>query len=139
MKYVCASLIVFSLLFCLVSCTQDPYKGKRPRDYGDARWVSVSPDIYFDIHDYNGSTERYKIKGVLKYKNQTIEIEVGFEKKSTEVMFIKDNNQHEVLFLGKCVFSSDKLVVSVEPEYDYLFDGSIKEVTFIKQALPDEL
>ncbi len=139
MKYVCASLILLCLLCSLAGCMQDPYKDKRPRDYGDARWVSVSPDIYFDIHDYNGSTERYKIKGVLKYNNQTIEIEVGFEKKSTEVMFIKDDDQREVLFSGKCTFSSDKLVVSIESKYDHLFDGSIKELTFIKQALPDNL
>ncbi len=124
------------MLITCTSCDVDHYKGKRPDNLGDARWVSISPDMYFDVHE---NTSAYVINeniGVLKHDGKEIKFIVGFDEDGTGVRFFSDGTVSETLLYGYCLFSPDKFIVTIDYEEDCIFNREVKEITFTKEPLP---
>jgi len=120
------NVIALLLSIVLVGC-MNQYAGKRPADQGPAIWRSIEPDIWFQIFvDDNGEKEP---TGKLAYKGEVYELIVIFNT-SDDVLFWDNDNQ--LLFLGTCKFSPSKLIVEIDAKYDSVFDGTVKEITFIK-------
>ena len=64
-RIACLFLILSFLELC--GCMWDPYSGKRPFDYGEARWISEEGDMYFNVEDEytNPLTGKIEISGKL--------------------------------------------------------------------------
>ncbi len=131
-KYI---IVVIIVLFTCTGCDVDRYKGKRPVDLGDARWVSTSPYMYFDVYENTNAYASDLTLGVLKYDGKEINFLVGFDEEGTGVRFVVDGPEFETLLYGYCSFSPDKFVVTIDYEEDCIFNGDVKEITFTKESL----
>jgi len=107
-QYVNFFLLIFVLvlLFMMSGCT-DFYSGKRPIDYGRAKWISESPDIWFIVKDPEPG---YSIpKGEMIVEDSVIYFSLFFSN-GNDAFF---SNGDQSLFRGFCKFSAEKLVVKI--------------------------
>lgn len=127
-------VILIIVLFNLAGCI-DPYGDVRPIDFLDTKWVSESPDMYFDICQHNyGSYIGINALGELNYNNQTYRFEVEFDEVNG-VYFLGKDYPYEILFVGTADFSPEKMIVYINTEEKSIFGEDITEITFVKEPL----
>jgi len=136
------------LLICFATaCYIDVNEGKRPIDYPNTRWVSESPDMYFEVG--NSWLETY---AQIIVDNEVVELKVVFAEPGALVFFDDplgyDSDTGEplviaqrgeaTLFSGLCRFRPDSIVVySIRNDKGFL-DDSIKEIVFIREDIDSE-
>lgn len=127
-KFVAFLLAAISILLC--SCNFDRYDGKRPFDYGAAKWVCEEPTAWFvvnpDAEDY------YSPKGEVTVNDETLKFELIFVHETNTVFFNTETS--EIGFDGECEFSSEKLIIKVDKQTDTLFGGRYDELVFVREA-----
>lgn len=120
-------LIILSLV---LSGCWNIYAGQRPDELGPALWVSENPDIWFEVFDADPETGYVEPTGQLTYDGTTYSFWVMFDNAKGIVLQRLDNG--DTLLLGNCRFSPKKLVVKLMPKGDFIFDGTIQEIVFIR-------
>jgi hypothetical protein len=135
-KKIALFLITVQVLLIFSACNFDLYYGKRPFDYGNAKWVSKEPSIWFvvDIDD----EQYYSPKGEIIIDNQTIEASFRFITETNQLFIdlIKSNSaSYDSLLNGVCEFYPDKMILKVEKESDNLFNEKYDTITFIKEPI----
>lgn len=118
---VLASLIVAIVsLLVILSCHDeenfdmedighDPYAGKRPFDYGVAKWVSRDPEIWFKIDENDREMFNEYFDGFIEINNEFVGIEVFFDKWDGFYISEKSNSIDAPFTRGTCKFSPEKL------------------------------
>lgn len=141
MKRTVVFFCILVLIMC--SCTFDPYSGRRPSDYGNAKWVCEELNAWFavdlsqeDDGDPKGELEldgnRYPIK--LYFIHQTNQVFLVVMKSN----LIDENTDMGELW-GECSFSKEKLIIHInDPERDTLFDGKYESLSFYRKELDAE-
>ena len=120
------AIIVMFLIVVSSSCV-DFNSGKRPNDYDNTKWVSTQPDIWFEVHNR-------KCTGEATINDKVTKIYVSFDYGNTvEIYPMGKNSLDEVLMIGRCKFSKEKLVVFVSKNEKGLADESVTEITFMKE------
>jgi len=123
-------------LFAIVLCTGCiPYQGERPFDYPPARWISQTPDLWFDVGDksvYQDATKELLLEGQLTTENQRMDVLVSFGAVDEIYIKRKIDGAKPCWFKGHCKFSPEKLVVTVEKDSDSLLNGQYDTITFIR-------
>ena len=68
----------------------DRYSGERPFDYPPARWISDTPNIWFDVVPYfkDENKEWSDLEGILETSEQSIKIIVWFP--NTDIVVIRE-------------------------------------------------
>ena len=127
-------IIVIILVLSLTGCIYKP--GERPTDYGPAFWVSSTPDIWFEVLEYDSEKE-YQTVGYASYLGKTTKIIVFFAY-SDKVSIIDFNDPDISYLLGSCIYGNDKLVVKVFEDKDQLFSGNYSTITFIRTTVSPE-
>jgi hypothetical protein len=127
-------LIVLSLV---LSGCWNLYAGQRPDELGPARWVSENPDIWFEVFDEDPETGYVQPEGQLTYEGNTYAFLVMFDNSKGIVLQSKSNDNIRSLFKGNCKFGPEKLIVTIIPVSDNVFDGKIKVITFIRTEAND--
>ena len=144
-KYKLVVIIALFLCMTICGCNQDissklfpgmydVYSGKRPQDYGTAKWISDNPHILFVIEDAENN-EGELWDGEVAMVDKLEKIVVSFEPIGTNGISIYSPNLSETLLEGSCKFYSDKVIVSVNKETDQLFDGEFDIITFYRVEL----
>ena len=133
-------------MFCLLAqgCV-DFNVGKRPTDQNNTKWVSQNPDIYFEVNDEYGAVTGCNTYGKTTVNGATTEIAVRFDY-GTTVQFSPISAYHkgengsqsyidgdDWLFIGRCEFSKNMLVVNVFNNSKGFLDDEIKKITFVKE------
>ena len=120
-------LIAFS--GCVIAT--DFYSGKRPYDYGEATWVCESPDAWFVVNTSEVDENFIYPKGEIAIGDKTIKFTLSFGYGKV-ASFTNEND--DLILLGTCKFSSEKLIITVDKETDKIFNGRYDTITFIKNA-----
>jgi len=113
-------------------CT-DYHSGKRPTDYGRAKWISESPDIWFIVKDPDIYGENLKSEGEIKVGGESISFTQWFDMGKS--VYFSDGDQE--LFSGSCKFSPEKLVVKIYKDKDKVFNGEVDEIVFIRTSIDE--
>lgn len=137
MKKFLALILIFPIL--LSCCFYIPGAGKRPYDFDQTKWVSETPDIWFEIDDDIDKEFWLDFYGEAKIGDEYVEITVTFDygygfyctKKGEE-----DNEEFEY-FRGFCTFDEDQLTVKIKKSEDNLYDGQYKEIVFVKYPIEE--
>ena len=130
-KYFFHFILALILIFMISGCT-DFHSGKRPIDYGRAKWISESPDIWFIVKDPEPG---YSIpKGEMIVEDSVIYFSLSFS--NGKDAFFSDDDQ-EALFSGSCKFSPEKLVVKIYKNTDKVYNGEVDEIVFIRTAIDE--
>jgi hypothetical protein len=111
----------------------DRYSGERPFDYPPARWISDTPNIWFDVVPYfkDENKEWSDLEGILETSEHSIKIIVWFP--NTDIVVIREQVDKDNRWLrGTCKFSPDKLIITIEKEKDTLLNGQYDTITFIR-------
>ena len=125
----CILLILITLGGCTIAV--DFYSGKRPYDYGKATWVSESPDAWFIVNTPEEDENFMFPKGEIAIGVKTVKFTLSFGYGKT-ASFTDENG--DMILLGMCEFSSEKLIITVDKEKDTLFNGRYDTITFVKNA-----
>jgi hypothetical protein len=131
MKKVIIGIVTIAIIMSLSGCIYKP--GQRPTDYGPALWISEDPDIWFEVLEYD-QKRNYQTKGQLTINGNAYSFSAYFNYASS-VNFTDTEDYTKRYFKGSCIFGPDKLIVKVDPKYDYIFNGSVKEITFIRTEI----
>lgn len=115
----------------------DPYAGKRPFDYGVAKWVSRDPEIWFKIDENDREMFNEYFDGFIEINNEFVGIEVFFDKWDGFYISEKSNSIDAPFTRGTCKFSPEKLEVTIDKEADNceIIKGKFDKITFIKEPL----
>ena len=149
-KYLIAGIAVVCMLL-LTSC-QDLPNGERPFDYGPAKWVSESGDLWFEVTQetvFKGGTDYPVLDGEIKVGDEIFECKAGFdmtyyirfwEKSDWEKLQKSGGLKGEkvdslALLAGVCRFGKKKLVVHVLDEVGQYFNG--EKITFIRYPVEE--
>lgn len=129
-------LIISSIVLILITlggCTiaTDFYSGKRPYDYGEATWVCESPNAWFIVNSVEEDENFIYPKGEITIGNKTIKFTLSFGH-GKGASFVDEND--DVILLGTCKFSPEKLIITVDKKTDTLFNGKYDTITFIRNA-----
>ncbi len=127
-------LLVTLITFCGCVFATDFYGGKRPFDYGEAIWVSESPDAWFIVNSYEEDERYYRPKGEIVVGNETIKFALSFDRAVT-VRFTDEKGNY--MLVGTCKFGPDKLVITVDKEKDTLFNGQYDTITFVREEIAE--
>lgn len=126
-------LLLISLILCLfLSGCWNLYAGQRPDELGPAIWRSEDPNIWFEVFDEDPVTGYVPPEGQLVYEGKTYEFLVMFDNSKGIVLQSKNNSNIRSIFKGNCKFSPEKMIVTIIPISDRVFEGKVKEVIFIK-------
>jgi len=148
-KRICTVILIALLILSSTGCSGCAmgaviaYQGQRPFDYPPAKWVSEDPDIWFVTRAPGdplpaGVTNSWVQIGQLRINGETIDIVVGFDGgHGIDVDARTQTSTNNVLFLGSCKFSPDKLTVSIYKNYDNIFNGQYKTIVFNRIPLDD--
>jgi len=135
-KITCLFLILSFLELC--GCMWDPYSGKRPFDYGEARWISEEGDMYFNVEDEytNPLTGKIEISGKLYvceywFIHQTNQLSIDVFETEEDA---SDRNIMVELW-GDCTFSNRQVILKVDPKRDAIFHGTRSEIVFIRHEM----
>ena len=126
------SLCLFFAALLLSSC--DPYSGQRPVDYGDAEWISETPEIYFAVDtamdEYYYPLGRimvddteYLCKFWFVHQTNQLIISVYMDQKATPETCVGE-------IKGDCDFFSDHFIMYIDS--DTVFDGQYNSIVFYK-------
>mgnify|MGYP000758587523 CR=1 FL=1 len=131
--------IAFACLLCfgLSSCNFDLYYGKRPFDYGAAKWVCDEPSIWFVIDP--DAKEYYNPYGEIEINNQAMICRFFFIQ-GTNQLFIQiegNDTAGSTEYLNcemscECEFSSEKMIATIDKEKDTIFNGQYTELVFTR-------
>ena len=134
-------LIIAIIFICFFTgCNYDWYYGKRPIDYGYAKWECQEADIWFVVDPANDEDLLYP-KGEWVIEDETIKIEVTFIG-GTNLVFISGWQRNTLtgtqkkitLIEGECEFGETSFKIKItHDEYGYL-QGK-EELVFTKTAL----
>jgi len=127
-------LITISLL---LSGCWNLYPGQRPDELGPAIWKSEDPDIWFEVFDEDPVTGYVQPEGQLVYEGKIYEFLVMFDNSKGIVLQSKNKSSIRSIFKGNCKFSPEKMIVTIIPISDRIFDGKVKEITFIRIEVDD--
>lgn len=122
-------LISIVLCFSLTACWNQ-YAGQRPDELEPAIWKSENPDIWFEVYEADPELGYVEPKGQLNYDGKTYSFWVNFNTANGVVLQSNDNGSP--LFRGNCKFSPEKMIVTIIPKSDRIFNGTVNEITFIK-------
>ena len=125
----CISLILITFGGCVIAT--DFYSGKRPYDYGKATWVCESPAAWFVVNSSEDDENFIYPKGEIAIGNKTIKFTLSFGY-GKEASFMDEND--DVILLGTCKFSSEKLIITVDKETDTILNGRYDTITFIRKT-----
>ena len=121
------------IVLCLsLSGCWNLYAGQRPDELGPAIWRSEDPDIWFEVFDDDSVTGYIQPEGQLVYEGNTYAFLVMFDNSKGIVLQSKSNDNIRSLFKGNCKFGPEKLIVTIIPISDRVFEGKVKEIIFIK-------
>lgn len=124
-------LIIIGLVLLLTGCIYKP--GQRPTDYGPAIWKSEDPDIWFEVLEFDQDRD-YQTIGQLNINGNVYDFYAFFDYGSGVSFRDTEDYLHDY-FIGFCKFGPEKLVVRVDPKYDKVFNGQVKEITFIRTEI----
>jgi hypothetical protein len=131
MKKLMVGIVTIAILINLTGCIYKP--GQRPTEYSPAIWRSEDPDIWFEVLEYD-QDRSYQTIGQLTIGGNVYSFSAFFNYGSG--VNFRDTEDYTIrYFKGSCIFGPDKLVVKVDPKYDYIFNGSVKEITFIRTEI----
>lgn len=124
-------LLLTSLILCvfLAGCW-NLYAGQRPDELGPAIWKSDNPDIWFEVYETDPELGYVEPKGQLIYEGEVYSFWVIFNNARGIVLQRNDNGRP--LFMGNCRFYPEKMIVTLIPNADYIFEGTVMEITFIR-------
>ena len=128
MKKISAIVIIICLL--LQGCV-DFNHGKRPSDYKNTRWVSETPDIYFEVNEDYDTVTKTNTYGKITEGENEFEITVLFDY-GNGIVFC-DLASGDQMLRGTCKFSDDTLVVKVT-KCEEEWCSSVKKITFSKES-----
>lgn len=112
---------IFVIIISLSSCTK--YDGEYPFDYGPAKWVSNDPKFEFWIDSDTGIFP----KGIFYVDGTEFPFVLSFGYSNYATF---SNDMGYPLLEGECVFSPDKLSVSVS--FDKIFNNQFEEINFYR-------
>ena len=116
-------LMVGAVIIAILLVGCDRYNGRRPYDYGPAKWSSENPEIVF----YTSPETGCHPEGTLWIDEVEIPIVVYFDYSNGVEICKKDEGYHLVL-RGICTFAPDKLVVEVTGGKE--FKDQYEEIVF---------
>lgn len=136
MRKIIVLICIGACCIALSSCNYDLYYGKRPFDYGAAKWICEEPSAWFVV-DPN-SEEYYRPKGEIQLNNETMQFELFFIVETNFVAFqiIMDSslNDEPLELKGECEFSPQNLTVKVDQETDTIFNGQYDILIFTRTS-----
>ena len=121
----------------VIGCCPNPYptlhSGKKPDDYGPAKWVCGEPDIWFQVLDEASLKKKWyaKVVGEINFGDEVYPVSVLFTDAET-VLFqtyrgeYYDDNK-ESLIVGQGIFTPDTLIVKVSGREGVFFRGETLE------------
>lgn len=121
----------------------DPYYGERPYDYGNAKWVCDSYNVWFEIDVSNEDIRRQKgeieIDGVvypciILFAMQTDIVDIYIDY-PLEALLFNAAEMNNGIIAGECDFSPETLVIHVDREKDTLLNGKYETLTFHREEL----
>ncbi len=128
-------VILSAMVVVLCGCSLDPYRGKRPIDYPNTKWVCSEPRLSFSSEDPDN---RLIIEEDVELPDKTI---IGWGRGARMdiigVYMEGDKIQRSDKILAcDCTFYKDKLVARVTT--DQLFKGKYlgKTIVFYREDLP---
>lgn len=129
--FMCCLLLIIS---SLMSCQYDPYSDQRPFDYGEARWSSIEPNVYFVI-DMNANEYYYPL-GKITIDNYEYICKFWFIHQTNQLtisVYTGETISSDIFgeIAGTCIFSPDSLVLQIES--DTVFSGQYDKITFYKE------
>lgn len=122
--------IMITLSLLLSSCIYEA--GMRPTDQDPALWVSESPDIWFEVFEYDDQQE-YQAVGYAINNGVETKFYVFFGYSSVVHFYDYENDEID-LMVGRCTFYKDKLIVKVVEGKDTLFHNAFNTLTFIRRS-----
>lgn len=142
MKKILSGIMTVVIIFVLSGCEDvlrwipnfgyHPYGGERPNDYPPAKWISETPDLWFEIplfDDSSGRPERYEGQLTIDGQGEVIYVAFGY---IDQIYIVKENDDEPYTLEGHCKFSPEKLVVTVDKEKDTLLHGQYDTLTFVR-------
>lgn len=110
-----------------------PYQGERPEDYPPAKWISETPDLWFDVESpYEDATKAVEMEGQLMMEGQCVEVIVCFGYRDDIYIRRKEEKDEPCALKGHCEFSPEKVIVTVEKETDSLLNGQYETIIFVR-------
>lgn len=131
--------IVITLSFS--SCNYDLYSGKRPYDYGNAKWTCETASAWFIVD--LAQDDYYCPEGELQLNGQTLPLKVTFIHGVSDVILrvtkpgheTDEDDSVELRIKGDCVFSPDRLIIKIKQGTDEIFNGEHGELVFIRESI----
>ena len=117
----------------LSACNYDPYSGRRPYDYGDARWSCDLIDAYFTVD--LSKEDYYYPEGEMKINNTIYKFKLYFVHQTNQIFLSVFENKSNLKIgelCGECSFSEKTLTIEVDSKRDTIFDGRYPTIIFIR-------
>ena len=145
----CLFLIPCTILLMVLLSNCTPYPSiYRPVNYPNTRWVSMNPDIFFEIGEDKLSNGRAKYSQIT-VNGEVVELMCSFGQFGSHVTFsdpvgfdpetgliLHGFLTNDVTLLrGLCKFEPDRLVVTIEKNDKGILDNSITEIVFIREDI----
>lgn len=135
-KQACKFLTILLIPVLLTSCFLVPNVRKRPYFYGDAKWVSDDPDIFFVVD--NSMEDSTYLRGEVIYNGEIRLCAFSFIDNTDQVYVCiiddidKPYPDPGIAWLsGMCRFSENKLEITVDKD-DTLFNGKYETLMFYR-------
>jgi hypothetical protein len=109
----------------------DPWFGKKPYDYGKAKWTSESPKGWFIVHAHEEDADYMYPKGEFIVDDKNIDFTLYLPNRTAD---FHDNNRN-VILCGKCKYYPDKIVITVNKAKDKIFNMKMDRITFVREPL----
>ena len=123
--------ILYVMLVVLVFlCGCDRYWEKRINDFPNTVWISEEPYLKI-IVDKDG-----KMVGETIYMKKKVDVIIGLRNKSIRC-FINNENEVDVYFVGKCTFSKNKCIITLDKEKKGMLKGYDEIVLVNKSSIKD--
>ena len=139
-KLNCFCCLFFAVLL-LSSCTYDPYSDQRPFDYGNAEWISETPEIYFSVD--TAMDEYYYPLGRIMIDDTEYLCKFWFIHQTNQlhILVYMDENATPEMCIGEikgdCDFFPDHFIMYID--YDTVFDGQYNSIIFYKDNVQNNV
>lgn len=133
MKKIIIFIYITIVLLNLSACNYDPYSGRRPYDYGDARWSCDLIDAYFTVD--LSKEDYYYPEGEMKINNTIYKFKLYFVHQTNQIFLSVFENKSNLKIgelCGECSFSEKTLTIEVDSKRDTIFDGRYPTIIFIR-------